>query len=75
MLKYRQQYSVKQRSEYEIYPLITFYANKIKIIDSPYFSIENFSAIPDKTKYIARKPKIANRFEVNTINGSVVTAK
>ena len=43
--------------------------------DKPYFSMEKRSATPASRKYIARRPKIANRFEVSTMNGSVVTAK
>ena len=32
-------------------------------------------AVPDNKKNIARRPKIAIKFAVNTINGSEVTAK
>lgn len=48
---------------------------KTKITASPYFSSEKRSATLANRKYIARSPRMANKLEVNTINGSVVTAK
>ncbi len=48
---------------------------KVKITARPYCSKLNFSATPDNRKYIARRPKIANKFDVKTMKGSVVTAK
>ncbi|MGS6222550.1 hypothetical protein ACVGW2_11810, partial [Enterobacter intestinihominis] len=40
-----------------------------------YLSIEKSSAAAGWWPYMGRRPRIANRFEVRTMNGSVVTAK
>src|SRR4051794_2069724 len=42
---------------------------------SPSFRNTNRSIIPASMKYSARSPRIANAFDVNTRNGSFVTAK
>ena len=47
----------------------------IKITLKAYGNKWNLSANPDNKKNMARNPKMANKFAVSTINGSVVTAK
>ncbi len=47
---------------------------KIKITAKPYLSKENRSAKSASKKYIALSPIIAKILDVNTMNGSVVTA-
>src|SRR5690554_5394576 len=46
-----------------------------KITAKPYFNKENLSPISAIKKYIARRPKMANKFDVKTIKGSVVKAR
>ena len=43
---------------------------KVKIKAKPYFNLENKSIEFANKKYIERKPKIANMFEVYNIKGS-----
>ena len=44
-------------------------------IARPYLSMWKRSATSTSRKYRARKPMMANRFDVKTMNGSVVMAK
>lgn len=52
-----------------------FKPTNTKTNPSPYFKYLNFLTTPASIKYIARKPSIANTFDVKTISGSFVIAK
>jgi hypothetical protein len=52
-----------------------FNPTKTKTRPNPYLRYLNLFTIPASIKYIARRPRIANIFDVKTISGSFVIAK
>ena len=64
-----------QLAGYQLTGIVILTPTNTSTMPRPYFSMWNLSAAPASRKYRLRRPRIANTLLVNTMNGSLVTAK